>query len=121
LAGIVFGAPIGFAYAPERWNNAYRGDAGDDTITVSVRSGARVKRFDDGTIGVKGERDRKRGIVRGAIVLGGIGLIFGGIDVAKGGISGGEYAGTVVGNTLLGGAAGYLISPRGWQRLPAPR
>jgi len=121
FAGIVFGGPIGFVYAPERWHRGIVADALDDPIRVDLRAGARVKRFADDTVAVKGERDRKRGIIRGAIIVGGIGLIFGGIDARKGELSGQEYVGTVVGNTLLGGAAGYLLSPRGWQRLPAPR
>lgn len=119
--GLIFGAVLGYAYAPERWHRGSAGAGGGDSLHVTLSSGARVRRFADGTIAVKGERDRRRGIIRGAAILGGIGLVFGGIDASKGRISHGEYVGTIAGNTIIGGALGYLVSPRGWQRLPAPR
>ena len=93
FTGIVFGIPIGFAYAPERWNRGIVADPLDQAIIVSLRPGARVKRFSDGTVAVKGERDRRRGIIRGAIVLGGIGLVFGGSTLlAEGSVAGSTSA-----------------------------
>ena len=117
-AGTVFGAVLGFAYAPERWRTVYEQPATENSVAVQVRYGARTKQFADGSIAVRGERNRRAGVVRGAIVIGGITLIAGGIDLSRDKIEAGEYIGTIASNMVFGGAIGYLISPRGWQKLP---
>ena len=118
--GFVIGSLAGYAYAPERWRTTYDHQAADGPmpIDVGLATHARVKRFADGTIAVAGERDRRRGIMRGAAILGAVALVFGGIDRAQGEFKTGEYLGTVAGNLAVGGAIGYLLSPRGWQKLP---
>lgn len=63
---------------------------------------------------VRGPRDRTRGAIIGGSILGGIAVVFGGIDVAKGSLGAGEYAGAVVGNTVIGALAGAALAPRGW-------
>ena len=67
---------------------------------------------------VRGGRDRRRGFQRGALILGGAGLVFGGIDVAQGKLGTADYLVTIVTNALIGGALGLLWSPRGWREIP---
>lgn len=118
--GFTFAALAGSAYAPERWRSAYdRQITAGGPVHVAVSRSGRVKRFADGTIGVGGERNRGRGVLRGALLLGAIAAVFGGIDKGQGELRTGEYARTVAGNVAIGAALGYLISPRGWQRLPS--
>lgn len=69
----------------------------------------------------RGGRDRKRGMAIGGGVLGGIGLVFGGIDASRGKISGGEFAGTVIGNAVIGALLGYALAPKGWEAVPLVR
>lgn len=95
-----------------------------DADSIRVRRGrdtralpfAEVQRLE-----VRGGRDRRRGFMRGALILGGIGVVFGGIDVSRGKISGGDYLETVVTNALIGGAVGVLWAPRGWRVVPLMR
>lgn len=63
---------------------------------------------------VRGPRDRKRGSIIGGSILGGIAVVFGGVDVSKGSLGAGEYLGTIVGNTVIGALAGAALAPRGW-------
>ena len=117
--GFAFSALAGVAYAPERWRVAFAQERTSDVpVRVDVATKARVNHFPDGTIGVGGERNRRRGMVRGAVLLGAVAAVFGGLDKRQGRIRSGEYAGTIAGNVVIGAAVGYLISPRRWQRLP---
>jgi hypothetical protein len=114
-----FSTLAGAAYAPERWRPVYEQHrTADAPVHVALARNARIKRFSDGTIGVGGERSRRRGVVRGAVLLGAVAAVFGGLDKRQGKIRTGEYAGTIAGNVAVGAALGYLISPRRWQRLP---
>lgn len=116
--GLITGALLGFAYAPERWSTHYTGSGVTrDSINYTLRPGADVRRTASGQVAVRGEPDRRAGILRGAAVFAGIAVVFGGIDVARDEISSGEYASTILGNAIIGGMVGYLFSPRRWQRL----
>lgn len=90
-----------------------------DTLVLTRRRAAialpvaQVQRLE-----VRGARDHWRGARWGAGIVGGIALVFGGIDTARGELGGGEYAGTIVGNALIGGLLGYAIAPRGWVEVP---
>lgn len=68
---------------------------------------------------VRGPRDRKRGSIIGGSILGGIAVVFGGVDVSNGSLGAGEYVGTILGNTLIGALAGAALAPRGWTAVPA--
>lgn len=117
--GLFIGAIAGTALAPERWRTVHLQSApAPGAFTVELRDGARTKRFDDGIIAVRGERDRKKGMLRGAIAVGGLALVFGGIDTAQGELTGGEFVSGVASNAAFGALVGYFISPRGWQKLP---
>lgn len=118
--GLTTGALTGAAFATERWRTVHSAVPTNDVVSVTVRDGARVQRYADGTIAVIGEKDRKRGVVRGALVFAGFTMIVGGIDLAGDKISGSDYIGAVAGNAVVGGVVGYFIAPRGRQRLPAP-
>lgn len=63
---------------------------------------------------VRGGRQPWRGARWGAGIVGGIALVFGGIDVGRGELGAGEYIAAVAGNALIGGLVGYVIAPRGW-------
>lgn len=119
-AGATIGALVGYAYAPERWQVVYEGSPTDLGFNVTINDEARVKNRGDGRIAVQGDRDRRQGVLRGAIILAGIAAVGGGIDAARGKSGAAEYLGAVVVNAAIGGALGYLIPPRGWQELPAP-
>lgn len=67
---------------------------------------------------VRGARNPWRGARWGAGIVGGIAVVFGGIDAARGRLGGGEYVGTIVGNALIGGLLGYAIAPRSWVEVP---
>lgn len=67
---------------------------------------------------VRGSRQRTRGAVIGAGILGGIAVVFGGIDASKGSIGTGEYLGTIAGNAVIGALAGAALAPRGWTAVP---
>jgi hypothetical protein len=69
---------------------------------------------------VRAGRDRKRGALIGAGIATAFAALFGGIDRARGEISSGELAGTVVSNAVAGALLGYAFAPRGWHRLPLP-
>ena len=95
-----------------------------DADSLRIRRGGSVRgwRFSEvQRLEVRGGRDRRRGMTWGAGILGGVGLVFGGIDAANGTISGGDYVATVVTNALIGGAIGMLVSPRGWRDVPLVR
>jgi hypothetical protein len=119
--GSVVGGVLGFAYAPERWRTVYSNTATDVAYGVTLSSGARIARLENGAIAVRGARNRRAGMMRGAMVLAGVGVVFGGIDKSRGNLSSGNYATAVIGNAVVGAAVGYLISPRGWQQLPPSR
>lgn len=95
-----------------------------DVDSIRIRRGSTALAWsfaDIQRLEVRGGRDRRRGFMRGALILGGVGVVFGGIDLARGGISGGSYVETVVTNALIGGALGVLWSPRGWREVPLLR
>ena len=116
--GFTVGAIAGFAFAPERWRNIVIHTASDSSVQVAIREAAAIRRFPDGTVAVRGERNRRAGMTRGAAALGGLALVFGGIDVARDRLNGGEYISAIASNAAVGAAFGYFISPRKWQRLP---
>lgn len=118
-AGLTAGAILGTAFVPERWRTVHEGAAVPGTCSVTLAADARTRSAGTDVVAVKGERDRRAGVRRGAIVLGGVAVVFGGIDAAGGNIGVGEWLGTIAGNAILGGAVGYMIAPRGWQNLPA--
>lgn len=66
-------------------------------------------------------RDRRRGMKLGAAILGGVALVFGGVDASRGVISVDDYIGTVVGNTAIGALLGAAAAPRGWIDVPLAR
>ena len=102
-----------------------RGDViSHDADSLRLRRGSSARGYafrDIQRLEVRGGRDRRRGMLLGAGIVGGIGLVFGGIDAANGRISGGDYVGTVITNALAGAAVGVLISPRGWREIPLMR
>lgn len=63
---------------------------------------------------VRGPRDRKRGAIIIAGILGGIAIVFGGLDVSKGTLGASKYAEVVAGNAVIGGLIGAALAPRGW-------
>jgi hypothetical protein len=94
----------------------------DDSLRIDRDARAHAYAFPNiARLEVRGGRDRRRGILRGALILGGIGVVFGGIDAAQGNLAGDEYAATIVTNALIGGALGLLWSPRGWREIPLQR
>lgn len=96
--------------------------AGDTMLVAVDRSRQATFRLDRVLLlEVRGGKDRKRGMAIGAGVLGGIGLVFGGIDASRDKISSGEFVGTVVGNAALGALLGYALAPRGWETVPLVR
>lgn len=72
-------------------------------------------------VAVRHGRDRWRGFKYGAALLGGIGVVFGGVDVARGNLSIGEYLVTVIVNGGIGGVVGAAVAPRGWTEIPLQR
>ncbi|MDB4887145.1 MAG: hypothetical protein JWN79_2583 [Gemmatimonadetes bacterium] len=98
-----------------------------DGDTLVVASGAlagaaprRVLLTDLATLQVRGGRDRRRGVVIGAVGLGVVTGVAGGIDYAHNTITFGDFIGTLAGNVALGAGVGYLLAPTGWFRLPLP-
>jgi len=73
------------------------------------------------SVEVRGGRNRARGVLMGVAIATGISGVFGGIDHARGELSSGELAGTVVSNAVAGALLGYAFAPRGWLALPLPR
>ena len=69
---------------------------------------------------VRAGRNRARGALIGAGIATAGAAVFGGFDNARGKISSGELAGTVVSNAVAGALLGALFAPRGWRRLPLP-
>lgn len=94
-----------------------------DTILVAIdHAGQATFRLDRlQQLEVRGGKDRIRGAKIGAGVLGGIGLVFGGIDLSRDKISGGDFVATVVGNAAIGALLGAALAPTGWQRVPLVR
>lgn len=93
-----------------------------DTLFLS-RSGA-MARYPVSqlrSLEVRSGRDRRRGMLIGGAFTGGIALVFGGIDAANGNIGTGEWMGTIVSNTIIGGLFGYMLAPRGWAQVPLGR
>ena len=91
--------------------------------TLTIRADNDLRRFalaDLDVLEVRGGEDKRRGAAFGALVATAITGVAGGIDAAKGGISGGDLVGTLIGNALIGGLIGYAFAPTGWQRLPLP-
>ncbi|MEO7367048.1 MAG: hypothetical protein ABIZ36_03765 [Gemmatimonadaceae bacterium] len=93
-----------------------------DTILVAIDHSQASYRLDRILLlEARGGKDRKRGMAIGAGVLGGIGLVFGGIDASRGKISGGDFAGTVIVNAAIGALLGYALAPKGWEAVPLVR
>jgi hypothetical protein len=72
------------------------------------------------TLQVRGGRAHARGAAIGAVGLGIVTGIAGGVDYAHGNITFGDFIGTLAGNIALGAGVGYLLAPVGWVRLPLP-
>ena len=91
-----------------------------DTLTLSRRRTAMIAlpMVQVHRLEVRGARDPWRGARWGAGIVGGVALVFGGIDAARGRLGGGDYVGTIIGNALIGGLLGYAIAPRGWVEVP---
>lgn len=85
---------------------------GDGRATVGVPR-SRLQRVE-----VRGAPDRRRGAVIGAGLLGGIAVVFGGLDYSRDSISGGELTGAIVGNAIIGGLIGAGFAPRRWTPVP---
>lgn len=92
--------------------------AGATSDSIAVDDGAVFAMRSIDRIEVRGDRNRKKGIVRGAVAFGGIALVFGGIDTVRREISAGEWVSTTLSNAMLGGFIGSLLPPRGWQEVP---
>ncbi|MBA3890244.1 MAG: hypothetical protein H0X64_06915 [Gemmatimonadaceae bacterium] len=95
-----------------------------DTLAVAVGSERMRRAMPVQTVArveVRGPRDRKRGAVIGAGLLGGIAVVFGGIDVSKGSLATDEYIGAIAANAVIGGLIGAALAPRGWIPVPLPR
>jgi hypothetical protein len=75
---------------------------------------------DVATLQVRGGKDHRRGAIIGAVVLGAITGVAGGIDYGRHDISGGDYVGSTIGNVALGALLGYAFAPTGWVRVPLP-
>lgn len=91
-----------------------------DTLTLLRRRAAMIAlpMVQVHRLEVRGARDPWRGARWGAGIVGGVAVVFGGIDVARGRLESGEYVGTIVANALIGGLLGYAIAPRGWVEVP---
>lgn len=74
---------------------------------------ANLRRFQ-----VRGGEDKKKGFLIGAVILGGITLVAGGIDYSNDKISGDGFVGATLLNILIGGLVGYAFAPKGWIDLP---
>ena len=102
-----------------------RGRAGvlqNDTLSLITNAPrARFALDELARLEVRGGKDRSYGMLRGAIVLTAITTVGGGIDLARGRISTGELAGTLVGNIFFGAAVGYFFPRRGWEAVGLPR
>lgn len=97
---------------------------GVDTIRLDPKgdAGTTTYRFDNiRRLEVRGGEDKRRGFVIGASILGGIGLVFGGIDYSKGELTRDDYFGAIVSNALIGGLVGYVFAPKGWTDIPLTR
>ena len=93
-----------------------------DSLRIRRDDAVRAWGFSDiQRLEVRGGRDRRRGFSRGAAVLSGIAVVFGGIDLANDKITTADYIGTIATNALIGGAIGLLVSPRGWRDVPLLR
>ena len=98
------------------------GIAGDTMLVAVDRSRQGSFRLDRlQLLEARGGKDRTRGMTIGAGILGGIGLVFGGIDLSRDKISGGDFVGTVIGNAAIGALFGYALAPAGWERVPLIR
>lgn len=94
-----------------------------DRDSIRVDRGSRATYGFDNVrrLEVRGGRDRRRGALIGAGILGGVALVAGGIDVSRGNLSTGEWLGTIAGNALFGGLLGLALPPRGWVDVPLAR
>lgn len=91
--------------------------------TIVLRTDASHSRFalsDLQSLEVRGGEDKRRGVAIGAGIATAITGVAGGIDLAKGNISGGNLVGTLIGNAFVGGLIGYAFAPKGWERIPLP-
>jgi hypothetical protein len=108
--GALLGAGVGFATASERWASVSDG-------TLACGGWRNLDANAPNTpIVTKGARNRKRGALIGAAVLGGIGLVGGLTDPE---LPRGDVPGIVVGNALFGAAVGALLGPREKLVIPA--
>jgi len=108
---------------PESRLRGFFVSADSQSIRISRRNSATISvAFANvRSVALRGGRDRKRGAIIGASILGGIGLVFGGIDAARDEISGGDYVGTIVVNGLIGALVGAALAPTGWIEVPLAR
>jgi hypothetical protein len=94
-----------------------------DTLVLRPGGSTRLDRYrleELSRLEIRGGENKQRGFLIGAGVATGITGVFGGIDAAKGNISGGDLLGTLIGNALIGGLVGYAFAPKGWVALPLP-
>lgn len=120
VGGALLGAGAGAAFAPERWRTVHTAVVANPSYDLVLADGAHTKHLGDGTLAVRGERNRRVGTTYGLLALGGIAAVFGGRDYARGDMGGSEYASAVISNAVIGAAVGYFVSPRRWQKLPPP-
>ena len=95
-----------------------------DEDSLVVRGGDRTIGYawtDVSSLEARGGRDRWRGAMIGALVLGGVAALFGGIDAAQGEMEGGELVAGIVGNAAFGAGIGAILAPKGWAEVPLPR
>ncbi len=69
----------------------------------------------------RGGKNRKLGMLIGGGIVGGIGLVFGGIDKSHDRISTGDYIAVIIGNSAIGALLGYALAPAGWEPVPLVR
>lgn len=109
-AGAAVGAMVGVAAAPERWSPVSRGQTdcgGWRPLDASLAGRDLV---------VRSGRNRRRGAVIGAVVLGGIGLVGGLTDPT---FPASEVPGVVLSNALIGALVGAWRGPRERVAIPA--
>lgn len=108
--GALVGAGVGFATASERWAPVSNG-------TLACGGWRHLdSRAPNTPVVTKGARNRKRGALIGAAVLGGIGLVGGTFDPE---LPKGELPGIVIGNALFGAVVGSFLGPREKIVIPA--
>lgn len=90
-----------------------------DTLLLAEPA-RRIPLADLSALEVRGGRDRARGATIGAVALGVVTGVGGGIDYSRGNIGFGDLLWTIAENVSLGAAVGALLAPTGWLKLPLP-